>query len=117
MLSLRNYNLVLGVLCVFMLMAKVPMHIVHAFHPPLSAFVHGSMMALFIVAARFQAGSDMTDPRRPQPGAPWFITKSCSVAKYPSNIGYCRQAKSLFAVTIIVAYVHSDIKKNFRRPQ
>lgn len=104
--SLRNYNLVLGVLSVFMLLAKVPMHIVRALHPPLSAFVHGSMMALFIVAARFQAGSDMTDPRRPQPGAPWFITKNCNVAKYPSNIGYCQQAKALFAMTVIISYVN-----------
>lgn len=77
------------------------MHVLRVFHPPLSAIVHGSLTALYIVSARFQAGSDMTDPRHPQPGPPWYITKNCNVAYYKSNIGYCKQAKSLFAVTVI----------------
>lgn len=99
--SLTNYNLVIGVLSTFLLLTKAPMHVLRVFHPPLSAIVHGSLTALYIVSARFQAGSDMTDPRHPQPGPPWYITKNCNVAYYKSNIGYCQQAKSLFAVTVI----------------
>ncbi|KAI1933153.1 hypothetical protein LOZ65_000362 [Ophidiomyces ophidiicola] len=44
----------------------------------------------------------MSDPKHPQPGAPWYITKNCKVAARPSNIGYCKQAKSGFACTIIM---------------
>lgn len=46
----------------------------------------------------------MSDPKHPQPGAPWYITKSCSVAAHASNIRYCEQAKSLFAISIILMY-------------
>lgn len=81
------------------------MHVMRIFYPPLSAVVHGALLGLFIASVVFQAGSDMTDPSAPQPGPPWYITKSCSVAYYPSDIGYCQQAKSLFAVCIIMWYV------------
>ncbi|KAL1984085.1 hypothetical protein VTN96DRAFT_9585 [Rasamsonia emersonii] len=103
---LTNYNLVIGVLSTFLLLTKAPMHVLRVFHPPLSAIVHGSLTALYIVSARFQAGSDMTDPRHPQPGPPWYITKNCNVAYYKSNIGYCQQAKSLFAVTVIACVIY-----------
>lgn len=47
----------------------------------------------------------MSDPSHPQPGAPWYIAKSCSVAARKSNIPYCMQAKALFAVTVIIMFV------------
>lgn len=46
----------------------------------------------------------MSDPKHPQPGPPWYISKSCSVAAHESNIPYCEQAKSLFAVSVILMY-------------
>ena len=76
----------------------------HLLYPPIAAAVQGACVALYVVAARYQAGSDMSDPTHPQPGAPWYITKSCSVAYYKEDIGYCRQAKSLFALTVIIMY-------------
>ncbi|KAJ5089396.1 hypothetical protein N7532_008080 [Penicillium argentinense] len=103
---ITNYNLVLGVLSTFFLIVKLPLHAMHLFHPPIAATIHGSLVALYIVAARYQAGSDMSDPQHPQPGPPWYITKSCSVAAQPSNIGYCAQAKSLFAITVIVIVIY-----------
>jgi hypothetical protein len=106
--SLQNYNLVIGVLAVFLHLTKGPMHVLRIWYPPLSAFVHGALTALFVASVVFQAGSDMTDPTAPQPGPPWYITKSCSVAYYPSDIGYCQQAKSLFAVCIIMRYAFSS---------
>ena len=100
--SLDNYNLIIGVLSTFLLIVKFPIHCMHLFFPPIAAFIHGSIMILYIISARFQAGSDMSDPKRPQPGAPWYIAKNCNVAVHPSNINYCQQAKSLFAITIII---------------
>jgi hypothetical protein len=47
----------------------------------------------------------MSDPSHPQPGAPWYISKNCNVAAHKSNIPYCMQAKSLFAVTVIMMFV------------
>jgi hypothetical protein len=101
---MTNYNLVIGVLSVFLLIVKFPVHSMHLFFPPIGAFIQGSIMVLYIVSARFQASSDMSDPKHPQSGPPWYITKSCSVAAHKSNIGYCEQAKSLFAVTIVIMY-------------
>lgn len=85
----------------FILLVKVVMFIVHVFPPWLSIVVHALLCALYAVSIRYQAGSDMTDPEHPQPGAPWYITKSCSVAAHPSNVHYCKQAKAAFACTCV----------------
>ncbi|KAJ5190533.1 uncharacterized protein N7498_009518 [Penicillium cinerascens] len=103
---LTNYNLVIGVLSTFLLIVKFPIHCMHLFFPPIAATIHGAIMIIYIVSASFQAGSDMSDPSHPQPGPPWYITKSCSVAAHKSNIGYCEQAKSLFAVCVIIIVVY-----------
>ncbi|KAJ9292956.1 hypothetical protein DTO271G3_8254 [Paecilomyces variotii] len=103
---LTEYNLVLGVLSTFLLLTKAPIHILRVFYPPLSVAVHGALVVLYSIAASFQAGKDMSDPQHPQPGPPWYITKSCSVAAHKSDIGYCQQAKSLFAVTIIITIIY-----------
>ncbi|CAG8194939.1 unnamed protein product [Penicillium olsonii] len=96
------YNLVLGVLSTFFLITKLPVHWMHLFYPPVAVGVHASLFILYLVSAIYQGGSDTSDPRHSQPGAPWYITKSCSVAYRKSNIPYCMQAKALFAVTIIL---------------
>lgn len=103
---MTNYNLVIGVLSTFLLIVKFPIHCMHLFYPPIAATIHGAIMILYIVSARYQAGSDMSDPSHPQPGPPWYISKSCSVAAHKSNIGYCEQAKSLFAVSVIITYAN-----------
>ncbi|KAJ9220458.1 hypothetical protein DTO169C6_7202 [Paecilomyces variotii] len=103
---LTEYNLVLGVLSTFFLLTKAPMQILRVFYPPISVAVHGALIVLYSIAASFQAGKDMSDPQHPQPGPPWYITKSCSVAAHKSNIGYCEQAKSLFAITIIITIIY-----------
>jgi len=70
-----------------------------------SVVVHAILTAIFVVSLAYQAGPDTSDPDHPQNGPPWYITKPCSVAHDPSNIGYCQQAKAAFACTcIIVAF-------------
>jgi hypothetical protein len=103
--STTDYNLVMGVLSTFFLITKLPTHWMKLFYPPVAVAVHGSLVILYIVSAAYQAGSDTSDPRHPQPGAPWYIAKSCSVASKKSNIPYCMQAKALFAVTILMMLV------------
>ncbi|KAF7715412.1 Uncharacterized protein PECH_007906 [Penicillium ucsense] len=103
---LDNFNLIIGVLSTFLLIVKFPVHCLHLFFPPIGAFIHGGIMILYIISARFQASSDTSDPKHPQPGAPWYIAKNCDVAAHKSNIHYCQQAKSLFAVTIIIIVLY-----------
>ncbi|KAH1904905.1 hypothetical protein KXV57_006204 [Aspergillus fumigatus] len=103
---ITDYNLVIGVLSTFFLITKVPIHFLRLFYPPLSVIVHGGLVAVYIVSARYQAGPDMSDPAHPQPGAPWYITKKCTVAANKNNINYCRQSKALFAFTIIIIVLY-----------
>lgn len=103
--SMTSYNLVLGVLSTFFIITKLPTHWMNLFYPPVAVVVHASLIILYIVSAVYQAGSDMSDPKHPQPGAPWYIAKSCSVAFKKSNVGYCMQAKALFAVTVVMMLV------------
>ncbi|KAJ5138397.1 uncharacterized protein N7515_003245 [Penicillium bovifimosum] len=106
---ITSYNLVLGVLSTFFLITKLPTHWMNLFYPPVAVAVHASLIALYLVSAVYQAGSDTSDPNHPQPGAPWYIAKNCNVAFRKSNIGYCMQAKALFAVTVIIIVYYSVI--------
>lgn len=77
------------------------------FYPPFSVVIHAGLFGLYIASASYQGGSDESDPKHPQSGAPWYLAKNCSVAKDPANIPYCKQAKALFAITIIIMYAVS----------
>lgn len=107
-----DFNLAIGVLSTFFLITKFPLHVLRLFYPPVAAFIHAGLFAIYVASATFQAGSDMSDPKHPQKGAPWFIAKSCSVAKNPDNIKYCKQSKALFAMTIIVMYANLHCYQN-----
>ncbi|KZF25056.1 hypothetical protein L228DRAFT_60888 [Xylona heveae TC161] len=101
-----SYNVVISVLTMFILLAKCTLYLVHWFPPILSAVIHAPLAALWAVSIHNQAASDMSDPKHPQPGAPWYLTKSCTVAFYPNNVKYCRQAKGCFALTCLyMAYM------------
>ena len=86
----------------FILLVKSIMFVLHVFPPVLSALVHAILVALFVVSIHEQAASDMSDPAHPQPGPPWYITKSCSVAHDKNNVHYCKQAKAAFACTCVM---------------
>lgn len=69
----------------------------HVLPPIVSAVVHVILIILYSVAVSYQASSDTSDPRHPQNGPAWYITKSCSIAHDRNLIGYCQQAKATFA--------------------
>lgn len=83
----------------FLMLTKVIMYTLHVFPPILSVAVHGAIIALYSVSVAYQSSSDTTDPRKPQNGPPWYITKSCDVTLNKDLVGYCRQAKASFACT------------------
>jgi len=96
---ITNYNVVIVVLSMFILLVKGVMYVLHVFPPILSVAVHAILIALYTVSVDYQASSDTTDPEHPQNGPPWYITKSCSVTKNKHLVEYCKQAKASFACT------------------
>ena len=92
------------------------MYICGVFHPLISIFFHSALTILYAVSIHNQAGPDMSDPAHPQPGAPWYITKSCGPPVSENLIGYCKQAKAAFAVTILMWCVLFPIIKVSPRP-
>ncbi|KAL8814828.1 MAG: hypothetical protein Q9223_005982 [Gallowayella weberi] len=105
--SITNFNVVIAVLSLFLLLCKGIMYICHVFHPIFSTPIHAALVALYAVSIHAQSASDMSDPDHPQPGAPWYITKSCGAPVKPSLQGYCKQAKGSFAVTIMLCALFS----------
>lgn len=79
------------------MLVKGIMYMLHVLPPIVSAILHAILMILYSIAVAYQASSDTSDPRHPQKGPAWYITKSCSVAHNKSLVGYCQQAKATFA--------------------
>ena len=101
---ITNFNVVIAVLSVFLLLVKGIMFITHVWHPLLSVVVHVVLVALYGVSIHAQTARDMSDPEHPQKGAPWYITKSCGPPVDPAVHGYCQQAKAAFAITVLLWY-------------
>ena len=104
MRSTTSYSVILAILSLFIQLMKGIMFICGVFYPLLSLIIHAALTALWAVSLHAQAGSDMTDPDHPQPGPPWYITKSCGAPISVGNQGYCKQAKAAFAVGICLWY-------------
>ena len=95
--SITNYNLVIAVLSMFLLLVKGTMYMLHVLPPIISAVLHAVLIVLYAIAIAYQASPDTSDPRHPQTGAAWYIMKSCSVTRDKSLVGYCQQGKATFA--------------------
>lgn len=95
------FNVVISVLSMFVLLLKSIMFVLHTWIPLFSALVHAALVAVYAVAIRNQSASDMSDPDKPSPGLPWYLSKGCSHAT-PGNHGYCMQARASYALTIVM---------------
>lgn len=99
---MTSYNVVISVLALFLLLVKAVLFITGLF-PPLAGFLlHAALTVLFAYSVHAQTAPDLSDPRRPQRGAPWYLTKSCAVMHNKAYLGYCQQAKGAFAVTVLL---------------
>ncbi|KAF9883151.1 hypothetical protein FE257_004036 [Aspergillus nanangensis] len=103
---ITNFNLVISVLSTFFLIVKSPCHLLRIWYPVVSVIIHLGLMAIYIVSAVGQAGSDKSDPKHLQSGPPWYLTKQCNVAKDKDVVGYCQQAKALFAFTVVIIVLY-----------
>ncbi|KAL4910613.1 hypothetical protein BDW74DRAFT_828 [Aspergillus multicolor] len=102
-----NWNLVISILSVFILITKVPLHVLGLLYPIILALIQIGLIVVYCVSAAWQAGSDTSDPEHPQNGPPWYITKNCNVAHDSGNVTYCQQAKALFAFTILIIVLYT----------
>lgn len=98
---MTTFNVVVSVLSMFILLCKTVMFVMHIFIPLVSLLVHALLVALYAVSIRNQAAPDMSDPEKPSPGLPWYLSKGCSYAT-SENHGYCMQARASFGVTCVM---------------
>ncbi|KAF1841314.1 uncharacterized protein K460DRAFT_291356 [Cucurbitaria berberidis CBS 394.84] len=102
-----QYHLIIGVVCTFFWLIKVTMCLVNVFLPILSLLLHIALLILWAYGIHMQTSPDTIDPKRMNKGAPWYITKSCNIVEDKQIRSYCMQAKSSFAVSIIMLSIYA----------
>lgn len=100
---LTTFNVVVSVLCTFVLLCKATMFVLHVWYPILSTIVNTILVAMWIVSVVGQAGPDHSDPEHPS-NIPWYLSKSCDLASPYGKKHYCLMAKGTFAVTVFLLY-------------
>ena len=100
--STTKWSFVISILTVFILLVRGIMFITDCLYPIFGALIAAGEAAVWAVAIYNQAAPDTSDPDHPQKGAPWYITKSCGPPVNPNLLGYCRQAKANFAVSVLM---------------
>jgi membrane protein implicated in regulation of membrane protease activity len=102
-----QYHLVIGVVCMFFWLVKVTLWLLKVFFPILSLLLHIALMTLWAYGIHIQTAPDTIDPKHTNNGAPWYITKSCNIVDDKHIKSYCMQAKSSFAVSIIMLAIYA----------
>ncbi|KAK5111133.1 hypothetical protein LTR62_005332 [Meristemomyces frigidus] len=103
---LVQFNIVIAVLSMFLLLVKSVMFVLHAFWPVLGVLVSALEVALYAISIKHQSTPDLSDPAHPSPGLPWYLSKGCSFAT-TANYGFCMQARAVFAVTCVMVALFS----------
>ncbi|KAF1984180.1 hypothetical protein K402DRAFT_465315 [Aulographum hederae CBS 113979] len=99
---MTEFNLVISVISMFLLLTKVVLHVLHLFWPIISFVCHGLLVGLFSYSIYVQTAPDVSDPKHPNNGAPWYIMKNCNFSSTSEIKGFCEQAKAGFAVTVVM---------------
>ena len=100
---MTQFNVVISVLSMFILLVKSTMFVLHSFLPIFSCFTHLILLALYALAVRNQATPDLSDTKVPHLSKhlPWYLSNGCSYATGGDH-GYCLQARASFAVTCVM---------------
>lgn len=104
---MTNYNLVIGVLCMFFWLVKGTLWLLHVFYPIFSLPLHITLTALWAYSLYVQTAPDTIDPKRIHNGPPWYITKNCNIVSDKLVRHYCMQAKSAFAVSVCMLSIYA----------
>ena len=100
--SNTQFHLVIGVVCTFFWLIKFTMWLLKVFLPIFSLLLHIPLLILWCYGIYMQTAPDTIDPDHQNKGVPWYISKNCNIVEDKLNRGYCMQAKSAFAVTVIM---------------
>jgi hypothetical protein len=100
---MTQFNVVISVLSMFILLVKSMMFVLSTFIPLLSVVIHAILIAIYAVSVRNQATPDLSNTKVPNlsRNLPWYLSKGCSYAT-EKNKGYCMQARASFATTIVM---------------
>jgi len=101
-----RYHLVIGVVCLFIYLVKATLWLLGVFFPIISLLLHIGLMTIWAYGIHVQTAPDTIDPNRINRGAPWYITKSCNIVEDKYIKSYCMQAKSAFAVSIMMLIIY-----------
>ncbi|KAF2858534.1 hypothetical protein K470DRAFT_221118 [Piedraia hortae CBS 480.64] len=104
--KLVQYNIVISVLSLFILLVKSCAFAVKCWFPVISALVSAAELALYAVSIHNETSHDMSDKQHPNPGLPWYLSKGCKYAT-KGNHSYCVQAQSAFALTCLMVALFS----------
>ena len=99
--SITDFNIIVSVLSMFILLIKAVLFIMHIWIPLVSLTINLIVTALWCVSVYGQAGPDYSDPEHPSKVA-WYITKSCNYAEASGNKHNCNMAKGSFAASILM---------------
>jgi hypothetical protein len=102
---MTKYNLVIVVLSMFMLLCEGCMIFVHVLWPIINLCIHLLKIGLFAFSIYGQTAPDTIDPLHENHGVPWYIKYNCNVSYFKSDVGYCRQAKAWFYVSVFMLCV------------
>lgn len=97
----------------FFFLVKSTLLFLHVFFPIVSVALHAALAAVWAYGIYIQTSPDTIDPNRKNNGPPWYITKNCNVVPDSTIRAYCMQAKSAFAVSIIMMYVFLSPPQTF----
>lgn len=100
--STTTYNVTISVLALFLLLVKAILFVTGLFPPLAGLLLHALLTGLFAYSVHAQTAPDLSDHRRPQRGAPWYLTHRCGVVRDGGLVGYCMQAKAAFGVTVVL---------------
>ena len=97
---MTQFNVIISVLSVFILLVKSTMFVLHTWLPILSIIIHMILIALFAVSIRNQATPDLSNKDVPHLSSnmPWYLSKGCSYAT-DKNQHYCMQARASFGIS------------------
>ncbi|KAH7405712.1 hypothetical protein DE146DRAFT_421057 [Phaeosphaeria sp. MPI-PUGE-AT-0046c] len=102
-----QFHLVIGVICMFFWLIKITMWLLKVFLPIFSLLLHSALLGLWAYGIHMQTAPDTIDPAHQNKGVPWYISKNCKIVESKIDQGYCMQAKSAFAVSLIMLTIYA----------
>ncbi|KAI1328994.1 hypothetical protein F5Y16DRAFT_139254 [Xylariaceae sp. FL0255] len=103
--TLTYFNQAVAIIALFFLIAKLIAFIMDVWFPIVVLPIYIGLAAIYATSIGGQAGPDHLDPNHPSNVA-WYIRESCNVTPNATIQGYCKQAKTVFAISVLMFAVY-----------